>query len=277
MALNQWFKFYGGEFLSDPKIASLSAQERSCWMTLLSLASISSTPGMVEFLTVEVLLTKSGITLDPYNPEEWNASLAVLDKFVRMKMISKSDDGVIEILNWQKRQETALTVAERQARYRENKKSNEIVTARVTSVTTDKNRLDKNKDDEFQENSSSLSEKEISETPLTRVAVDENYGAPREAVVKEAKAGPDSAQKSLYWKVQARFSDMCHERVGTRPVRDLKAFRAVSFAMNRGGLSEPKIYQLFDDWFDQRIPDEKLISINGALSAANINKFKISN
>lgn len=135
---------YGGEYLSDPKIASLSAQERSCWLTLLSLASISSAPGTIEFLTVEVLLTKSGIEFDPYNPEEWNASLAVLDKFVRMKMISKSDDGVIEILNWVKRQETLMTAAERQAKYRESKKSNVNVTERVTKVTLDKIREDKN-------------------------------------------------------------------------------------------------------------------------------------
>ncbi len=141
MALNQWFKFYGGEFLSDPKIASLSAQERSCWITLLALASISSTPGVIEYLTVEVLLEKSGIAWDPYNPEQWDKALSVMEKFVRMKMITKSDEGVLEILNWKKRQETALTNAERQAKYRE---SNEKVTKPVTKVTLDKIREDKN-------------------------------------------------------------------------------------------------------------------------------------
>lgn len=144
MALNQWFKFYGGEYLSDPKIASLTPQERSCWVTLLCLSSISSTPGTVEYLTVEALLQKSGIVWDPYEPDEWDRAKTVLDKFVRMKMVTKNEEGVIEILNWTKRQDTLMTAAERQAKYRENKKSNANVTERVTKVTLDKIREDKN-------------------------------------------------------------------------------------------------------------------------------------
>ncbi len=144
MALNQWFKFYGGEYLSDPKIASLSAQERSCWVTLLCLASISSTPGVIEFLTVEVLLDKSGIPCDPYNPAQWNAALSVLDRFVKMKMITKNEDGSIAVNNWKKRQEMTLTNAERQANYR---RRNAGVTGVTTNVTVDKMRLDKSKKD----------------------------------------------------------------------------------------------------------------------------------
>jgi len=144
MALNQWFKFYGGEYLSDPKIASLTPQERSCWVTLLCLSSISSIPGTVEYLTVEALLQKSGIVWDPYEPDEWDRAKTVLDKFVRMKMVTKNEEGVIEILNWTKRQDTLMTAAERQAKYRENKKSNANVTERVTKVTLDKIREDKN-------------------------------------------------------------------------------------------------------------------------------------
>lgn len=142
MALNQWFKFYGGEYLSDPKIAALSPAKRSCWITVLALASISSTPGQIEYLTVEVLLDKSGVKFDPYDMTEWNSCLGVLEEFVRMKMISKSDDGLIAILNWKKRQDTALTNAERQAKYRER---NEKVTGDVTKVTRDKIRIDKNR------------------------------------------------------------------------------------------------------------------------------------
>lgn len=143
--MNPWFKFYGSEYLSDAKIASLSAQERGCWLTLLCLASVSSTPGVIEFLTIEVLLEKSGIHFDPYDTAEWDKCLSVLDKFSRMRMINKGEDGRIEIVNWVKRQNSALTVAERQARYRENKKSNGKVTERVTNVTIEKNRIEKNR------------------------------------------------------------------------------------------------------------------------------------
>ena len=144
--MNPWFKFYGSEFLNDPKIDSLSPQERCCWITLLCLAATSSEPGFVEFLTIEVLLKKSGIVYDPYHPEEWDRCLGILKKLEKMKMIETNDSGVIEVINWSKRQELSLTNAERQAKYRENKKSNEKVTCPVTKVTLEQNREDKNID-----------------------------------------------------------------------------------------------------------------------------------
>lgn len=143
---NQWFKFYGGEYLSDQKMGNLTAQERSCLITLLCLASISSIPGQIEFLTTEILLEKSGVHFDPYDTSEWDNCLAVLDKFERLKIIEKKD-GLILVVNWEKRQEHILTNAERQAKYRDNKKSNEKVTKRVTKVTLDKNRIEENRID----------------------------------------------------------------------------------------------------------------------------------
>lgn len=139
MAL-QWFKLYGLEYLSDPKISSLTAQERSCWLTLLCLASVSTTIGTIEFLDVSSLLEKSGIKWDPYHPEEWDAAKAVLTKFERLKMIVLNDDGSIVLKNWNKRQEHNLTVAERVAKTRLKQKN---VTMNVTSVTPNKIRLDK--------------------------------------------------------------------------------------------------------------------------------------
>ena len=143
MALNQWFKFYGGEFLSDPKIASLSAQERSCWITMLSLSSMASEPGVIDYLTNDILLQKSGVTESNGRNESVTEPVTVLEKFTKMNMISVDSTGRIEVLNWKKRQETALTNAERQAKYRVNKESNEKVTEPVTKVTLDKIRLDK--------------------------------------------------------------------------------------------------------------------------------------
>lgn len=138
---NQWFKFYGGEFLSDTKIAALSAQERICWVTLLCLSSVSSEPGVVEYLTIETLLEKSGIHFNPYDSTEWDNCLAVLEKFSRMKMIDKSDEGRITVLNWEKRQEHNLTNAERAAKSRLKKRN---VTTNVTSVIPEENRIEEN-------------------------------------------------------------------------------------------------------------------------------------
>lgn len=143
--INPWFKFYGSEFLSDPKISALTASERSCWITLLCLASTSSTPGKIEFLTKEVLLKKSGIEYLPEYPDEWNNTIEVLKVFEKMNMITIDSNGAICVNNWKKRQESALTNAERQAKYRLNRKSNEKVTGVTTKVTLEKNRIEKNR------------------------------------------------------------------------------------------------------------------------------------
>jgi len=155
---NQWFKFYGGEFLSDPKIASLTLQEKMCWVTLMCLASTSSTQGLVEYLTVEVLLQKSGILFDPYHPEEWDKSLGVLMKFERMKMITKHANGNIELLNWNKRQEYTMTATERSRKFRANQKENPENATHATkcneNATLEENRIEENRID----NSNSVAE-----------------------------------------------------------------------------------------------------------------------
>ncbi len=90
---NQWFKFYGGEYLSDPKILQLTAQERSCWVTLLCLANQSEN-GVVKFLSEKQLLALSGITEPLHN---------ILEKFKDLEMI-RICNGVVTIKNWEKRQ-----------------------------------------------------------------------------------------------------------------------------------------------------------------------------
>jgi N-terminal phage replisome organiser (Phage_rep_org_N) len=146
---NQWYKFYGAEFLSDPKIGALSSQERSCWITLMCLASSSSTQGVIEYLTIEVLLSKSGINYDPYSPNEWNNCLAVLDKFEKMKMIKKNENGMIELINWNKRQEKVMTATERSRKYRakskENYENETDATKQNESATLEENRKEKNR------------------------------------------------------------------------------------------------------------------------------------
>lgn len=140
---NQWFKFYGAEYLSDPKMDRLSVQERSCWLTLLCMAS--QTNGLVKYISVEGLLNKSGVRFNPYDTTEWDNAQNVLKTFEQYEMILISKNGSVEIVNWEKRQETAMTVAERQAKYRENKKSNEKVTGRVTKVTLEENRIEESR------------------------------------------------------------------------------------------------------------------------------------
>lgn len=140
---NPWFKFYGSEYLSDPKVSNLTATERSCWLTILCLVSSSNESGKIRFLTEDILLEKSGVKWDPYKPEEWDAAKGVLQKLSRLKMIALEEDGTITVLNWEKKQDSYLSNAERQARYRERNAARNESNARI-----DKNRIDNNSESE---------------------------------------------------------------------------------------------------------------------------------
>lgn len=129
----KWFKFYGQDYLSDPKILALSACERSCWITLLSYGSVNDN-GMITFLDEQQLMAQAGIS--PMH-EEWDATIGVLKKMEKLQMIT-IDNDMITILNWQKRQETSLTGYERVKKYRKKKRNdNDVITQMITS---DKNR-----------------------------------------------------------------------------------------------------------------------------------------
>lgn len=142
---NQWFKFYGAEYLSDPKMDRLIAQERSCWITLLCMASQSD--GFIKFLSVEGLLNKSGVTFNPYDSTEWDNAKNVLQNFEKYEMIKIDKNGVIEVVNWEKRQEHVLTPYERVKKYRDkNRIDNKLITDDNGNDNDriEENRIDKN-------------------------------------------------------------------------------------------------------------------------------------
>lgn len=126
---NQWFKFYGGEYLSDPKIVQLNAHERSCWITLLCLAS-QSEKGEIKFLSEKQLLVMSGVTE--------NASNDVLHKFEQLDMIRISN-GIVTIINWEKRQYSEGY--SRVKRFRE-RQSNTKANDRIEENRREENRIE---------------------------------------------------------------------------------------------------------------------------------------
>lgn len=158
---NQWFKFYGAEYLSDPKMDRLSVQERSCWITLLCMASQND--GKIKFLSVESLLTKSGVEFDVYDSSEWDNAQNVLQNFEKYEMIKIDSKGIIEIINWEKRQEHNLTVNERVAKSRAKKRS---VTINVTNVTSEENRIEENR---IEENNSNMSKTKFQKPSFSEV------------------------------------------------------------------------------------------------------------
>lgn len=90
--VNPWFKFYAGEYLSDPKILLLNGNERSCWITLLCQAS-QNNGGEIKFLSEKQLLMMSGVMED----------IEVIKKFEELGMI-RICNGNVTLPNWEKRQ-----------------------------------------------------------------------------------------------------------------------------------------------------------------------------
>lgn len=132
----KWFKFYGQDYLSDPKMLSLSASERSCWITLLCYSSVNDN-GMITFLSEEQLMIQAGLD---FQNDEWDRVRGIVEKLVKLQMI-QNDNGMITVLNWKKRQETSLTSYERVKRWREKKRvDNE-------KITLEENRIEEKRDD----------------------------------------------------------------------------------------------------------------------------------
>lgn len=114
---------------------SLSASERSCWITLLAYASVNDN-GKITFLSEEQLMMQAGLD---FQYEEWDRTKGVLKKFEKLGMIH-NDNGMITVTNWQKRQETNLTSYERVKRHREKKRNDNAM------ITPEENRIEENKD-----------------------------------------------------------------------------------------------------------------------------------
>lgn len=152
----RWFKFYGVEYLGDPKMLALTAAERSCWITLLSFASLSdetSEQGVVKYVNEATLMLQAGIN---FQDKEWEKTIGVLDHFKKLGMVT-IDNGVITIEKWKKRQDSNLTGYERLKKHRKKQRDNSMITgdnatkneadnALITPmITVDKNRIDKNR------------------------------------------------------------------------------------------------------------------------------------
>lgn len=151
----QWFKLYGAEMLADPKYQRLDACERSCWITLLCLASMND--GIVKHCEEQYLIAHSGI--DPASAD-FSKSHGILVKLEMLGMIKmgRDNDGVsfIVIPNWGKRQHAGpMTGYERLKKWRETKK--------IAQNDNDDNTRDngKRREDKRREEGILLSAKEV--------------------------------------------------------------------------------------------------------------------
>jgi hypothetical protein len=141
--MSQWFKFYGQDFLTDPKMMKLNIVQKSMWIGLLCMAA-GRDSNVVKFLTEDNL--KILIGLDP-NYDEWKQANESFKKFVELAMIEMPDKDTIVLLNFNKRQESNLTGYERVKRHREKQyvigdNNDSVINDNIEEKRIDKNRIE---------------------------------------------------------------------------------------------------------------------------------------
>lgn len=142
-----WFKFYGQEFLTDPKMMSLTAIEKSLWITLLCLASQND--GVIDHIDQYKVMVLTGIS--PID-DEWENEPYFFETFEKLGMIT-IDNEKVTLLNYNKRQKSNLDNSERQAKYRqkykedkENETNNNVTQRYESNAREEKRRIDKKRE-----------------------------------------------------------------------------------------------------------------------------------
>jgi len=148
--MTKWFKFYGQDYLTDPKIQALNCVERTMWITILCLASNTDDGVIKNIDTEEVVARIAG--LDPRSGE-WGHSLDTFKKLCKLEMIKIEKDKII-VINYLKRQNTNLTDYERVKRHRQvmhviNDNAKHVINAphRIDKRREDKKRITASSDD----------------------------------------------------------------------------------------------------------------------------------
>lgn len=197
----KWFKFYGQDFLTDPKIKTLSIFESQCWIILMCLANAEDKEGVIGFVSEHELMLSAKIESDsPF----WYETVGVLGKLEMLEMIStelkmenQKDPAkniyTVTLLNFKKRQEVSLTNAQRQARFRA--KHNES-NGKVTDQHNESNaRIDKNRIDIYNIGKSAEAPKLKSYEKLTPLSITEEYQAAEKELQKKLHPATEVKKK----------------------------------------------------------------------------------
>ena len=93
----KWFKFYGQDFQTDPKIGYLTTPQKLMWVNLLCIASQDENhSGIIKFLTESHLRSVSGILDSPSN-DDWDQSQNTFETFEKLGLIERPDEDTIII------------------------------------------------------------------------------------------------------------------------------------------------------------------------------------
>lgn len=136
----EWFKFYNNKWLSDLAIISLDPVDRLCFITLLCVTSSrDERDGRVTQYHEHRILTLSHLSHSDYEK-----GIGVTKRLQEVGLIDIIDDKTIQLKNFEKRQNSMLSDAERAKKYREKKKVTNVTNesderhARVDKIRVDK-------------------------------------------------------------------------------------------------------------------------------------------
>lgn len=141
----EWFKFYNDKWLSDRAILSSKPVDRLCFITLLCVTAQSDERNgvIVRYEEEEV------IRLTNLCAEDEESAQGFTKRFVEKRLVEFKNKDVLLIKNFEKRQNTNLTGAERAKRYRDKQNSDDssITQSDDSNARVDESRVDKNREE----------------------------------------------------------------------------------------------------------------------------------
>ena len=178
----EWFKFYGQEFLTDPKMMSLSAVEKSLWLTILCLAN-NTDDGVIKYIDATKIMFLTNVNA---LTDEWDENKNFLEHFEELGMLKRNDNG-ISVINFVIKQNKSLSGYERVKRHRERQKAKETDDNEVKRYKDngreDKNREDKNRLEKEIVKKKTHTLEEISDEEIDQIAA--KYSVPRYFVLSK--------------------------------------------------------------------------------------------
>lgn len=126
----EWFKFYHNKWLTDRAINNLCPQDRLCFITLLCVTSQSDARDgcVTHYSEHEIIkLTQLDVNVTDDTESDYHRAIGFTQRLVDCGIIEMINTATIRIKNFEKRQDTMLSPAERSKKYRDKK--------RVTTVT----------------------------------------------------------------------------------------------------------------------------------------------
>ncbi len=150
----EWFKFYHNKWLTDRAINNLCPQDRLCFITLLCVTSQSDDRNgiVTQYSEQEIIkLTHLDVNVFDDTKSDYHLAIGFTERLLACGVIERIDEATIRLKNFERRQNTNLSDAERAKRYREKSKVTTVTSKRDESnAREDKIREDKIREDKIQ-------------------------------------------------------------------------------------------------------------------------------